>query len=476
MTTLLFAILASTMITSTDAARAQFEPATERTKLPADWEALRYGMFIHFGMSTFTNNEFGQVPAKSEAFNPTKLDVDQWIAGAKKAGMNYAVLTTKHCYGHALWPTKACDYSVASSSVKVDVVEKFVEACRRHGVKPGFYYLLGWDATNQAKMTPSEYEAFCRTQVTELLSNYGPITEIWFDIPWDMGPDTGRVLADLYALVKKLQPACLVLMNQSNQDGQTVLAEKPTYRGQPAGDCPVALWPRDLIDGERTPPPASGHNPHIPFNGKTYYIPMETCDTLARHWFWVEGDALYTVPTLYAVYRATVGRHANLLLDVAPDKTGRIPAGSLRRLMELKKVVDDPSSLPHNLLEGCKATASNVYRNDPQYGPDKLTDGERDSRWAADDECKSAWVEFDLGKETRFDTAVVSEGWNRVQEFAIEIPDGMDGWKAVYTGGKIGGDLPPIKFRPVIASKVRLHIIRATVGPTIWDFELYGGK
>jgi alpha-L-fucosidase len=449
------------------------EPATERTKLIADWEALKYGMFIHFGMSTFTGHEFGGIPAKSTVFNPTHLDVDQWIHTAREAGMKYAVLTTKHCYGHALWPTKASDYSVATSSVKTDVVRQFVDACRKYDVKPGFYYLLGWDVTQQRKMTPAEYEKFCRDQVTELLSNYGPITEIWFDIPWDMGAENERVLADLYALVKKLQPDCLVLLNQGFFDGSKVISRERTYRGKLVNDKPIALWPKDISDGEITPPPPAGHNPKMTFGGKTYYVPTETCDTAARHWFYVEDDAINTLPTLHNLYKSTVGRGANLLLDAGPDKTGRIPDGMVARLMELKQAIDDPTTVPVNLLVGKKATASSVYKNNPEFAADKLTDNDSRTRWAADDDQKSAWVEFDLGAETTFNSAVVTEGWNRIQEFAIEVPDDSGGWKPVYKGGKVGGNGPLLHFDPVTASKVRLHILRTTAGPTIWDFEIY---
>ena len=442
------------------------EPATERTKVIADWEALKYGMFIHFGMSTFTGDEFGGMPAKSTVYNPTNLDVDQWIRTAKDAGMKYAVLTTKHCYGHALWPTKASDYSVATSSVKVDVVKQFVDACRKYDVKPGFYYLLGWDTMQQIKMTPAEYETFCRKQVTELLTNYGPITEIWFDIPWDMGVENDRVLADLYALVKKLQPNCLVLLNQGFVDGSKVShAGTDLSRTTRSTTRQVALWPKDISDGEITPPPPGGHDAEDDSSAaRPTTFRWKPATPLARHWFCVEGDAVNTLPTLYDLYKSTVGRNANLLLDVGPDKTGRIPAAVVARLMELKQVIDDPTKVPVNLLAGKKATASNVYKNDPEFAADKLTDGDIRTRWATDNDQKSAWVEFDLGGDTTFDSAVATEGWNRIEEFAIEIPDGQGGWKAVYTGGKMGGDGALIRFAPVTAAKVRLNILDATAG------------
>jgi alpha-L-fucosidase len=144
--------------------------------------------------------------------------------------------------------------------------------------------------------------------------------------------------------------------------------------------------------------------------------------------------------------------------------------------MALKQVIDDPTLAPVNLLAQKKASASNVYKNDPQYAADKITDNDSRSRWATDDDQKSAWIEFDLGGDTAFNSAVATEGWNRIEEFAIEIPDGQGGWKAVYKGGKMGGDGALLPFAQVTAAKVRLNILRATAGPTIWDFEIYNGK
>ena len=190
----------------------------------------------------------------------------------------------------------------------------------------------------------------------------------------------------------------------------------------------------------------------------------------------VEGDAVNSIPTLYGLYHSTVGRDANLLLDAGPDKTGRIPSGVVARLVELKRVIDDPTKVPVILLVGKKATASNVHKNNSEFAADRLTDGDSRSRWATDDDQKSAWGEFDLGGDTTFDSALATEGWNRIEEFAIEVPDGHGGWKAVYKGGKMGGEGALIRFAPVTAAKVRLNILRATAGPTIWDFEIYNSK
>ncbi|NLX12472.1 MAG: alpha-L-fucosidase [Phycisphaerales bacterium] len=120
------------------------------------WEALEYGLFIHFGMSTYVVNEFPDGNDPATVYAPDRLDVDQWVSVARDAGMKYAVLTTKHVAGHCLWPSKYTKYTVANSSDKTDVCEKFVEACAKRGVLPGFYY-CSWDNHNRfGSQTPSD--------------------------------------------------------------------------------------------------------------------------------------------------------------------------------------------------------------------------------------------------------------------------------------------------------------------------------
>ena len=448
-------------------------PAQARTDLLAQWESLKFGMFIHFGMSTFTGREFGDISARADEYAPTALDVDQWIRVAAEGGMKYAVLTTKHCYGHALWDSRLTDYDVASGPVKADVVKAFVEACRKYGLKPGFYYLLGWDKVNQWARTPKDYEAFCAGQIKELLTGYGPIAELWLDIPWDMGPETDKVLARLYRRIKFIQPECLVLLNQGFVDGSAVREMKPAYAHREFDRPPVLLWPKDLINGEVIPPPAAGHQPLIPVRGRTYYLPMETCDTLAHHWFWEAGDALKSVKSLVAKYQAVVGQGANLLLDLAPDKSGRIPEATAGRLKEMKAALDDPSRLQPSLTFGGKVTASNIYKNDPEFSPDKAVDDDSNTRWATDDPIRECWLEVDLGAEREFDGAFLSEGWDRVRSYALEVQESDGRWRPFWQGTTIGVAGATLAFPRMSGRIVRLHVLDAVGAPTIWDLELY---
>jgi alpha-L-fucosidase len=317
-------------------------PATQRTPALAAWEQLGYGMFIHFGISTFIGNEMPTFKTNAADFRPSALDVDQWLRVARDAGMRYAVLTTKHCAGHCLWPSALTNHTVKSSPVQIDVVRQFVEACRRYGISPGLYYLLGWDSYHQPRMSPQQYETFCQGQLTELLTGYGPIQQVFVDVPDDVGPDMKGVLSRHYAHIKRLQPGCLVLPNQAFFDGSQVVSKPPTWQRQTLNLAPMPVWPRDIMNGEKTLPPLLGHDPRIHFEGREYYLPMEVCDTLEEHWFWMPGDSPRPLETLVQLYRSCAERRANLLLNVGPDRTGKIPDASARRLMELRDAVKAP--------------------------------------------------------------------------------------------------------------------------------------
>src|SRR5439155_8234076 len=176
------------------------------------WEQLGYGMFIHFGMSTFVSNELPSGQDASNVYAPDKLDVDQWIQVARDAGMKYAVLTTKHVAGHCLWPSKFTDYDVETSGNTNDVVGAFVKACEKRGMMAGFYY-CSWDnhhtfgsktpSTSKEPFTTAEYRDFQLNQIEELLTNYFPVGEMWIDIPGVLGPQ-GRKLQ--YEQIVNLAP------------------------------------------------------------------------------------------------------------------------------------------------------------------------------------------------------------------------------------------------------------------------------
>jgi alpha-L-fucosidase len=295
------------------------------------WEKLGYGMFIHYGMSTFVGNELPDGKAPAATYAPDKLDVGQWVSVARDAGMKYAILTTKHVAGHCLWPTKRTDYSVANSADKTDVVEKFVKSCGDKGVLPGFYY-CSWDNHNRfGSRTPSDpagwgemfttsrYQTFQTDQITELLTQYGPIAETWIDIPGILGRGYRTFL---YEHVAALQPETVVMMNSG-------ISTQDTY------DAGYA-WPSDLIAIERSLPGGAGFKKWRQIEGKEYYMPGEVCDPIGKDWFWMEGDLPRPVESLAKQFANCRARGVNLLLDVPPDRHGLIPDYIVKALNRLR--------------------------------------------------------------------------------------------------------------------------------------------
>ena len=315
-----------------------FEAGAQRLSVSKlrEWEDLKYGMFIHFGMGTYVQGKIhldipdGNTPIST--YNPDKLDVDSWVQIGRDAGMKYAVLTAKHVCGHALWPSRFSDYTVAQSPNTTDVVAAFVKACEQHGLRAGLYY-DSYDNHNrfgQVNVSPageypwqekalkttyttSLYQDFQTAQVTELLSRYGPIHEVWIDIPQLLGRGYRTYL---YETIAKMQPNAAIMMNSGKLE---------------------TAWPTDLRTYERGLPPESGHVGWNEIEGKRYYVPGEYCNPIAKNWFYVEGDNPRPDEELLKLLTETRKRGVNFLLDVPPDKHGLIPKESQAALMRLRK-------------------------------------------------------------------------------------------------------------------------------------------
>lgn len=332
---------------STPGAPPAPEPDAQRLPLARlkQWEELGFGMFLHFGMSTFTGQELSDGKAPLSDYRPTRLDVGQWIGAARDAGMKYAVLTAKHVAGHCLWPTAATAYSVAHSPVKTDVVAAFVTACAQRGVLPGLYY-CSWDNHNRfGSMTetdvaalPAEeqtqpwwtqafttraYQDFMWRQLEELLTRYGPIAEVWIDIP---GVLPRGFREGLYRQIAQWQPGAVIVMNGGGA--------QPVF---PVGYA----WPTDVATLERSFPNSRlGYAKRRRIEGRSYYLPGEACDTIGRNWFYQDDDPPRSDAELFGMHAVARARGVNFLLDVPPDRTGRLPAEHVAALRRLRMNLD----------------------------------------------------------------------------------------------------------------------------------------
>ena len=312
------------------------------TPAQADWMSLTYGMFIHFGPWTFSGTGDGKFPAAD--VRAPDLDARKWARLAAESGMRYAVLTAKHVDGFCLWPSRHTPYSVAATPGKRDWVAEFVAAFRAEGLKVGLYYAL-LDRHCPFFEDDARYAAYVRDQVEELLTGYGDILELWFDGAWDKDHPTRDWPHDpawpndrgarwewarLYEHIHRLQPRCLVIQNSSSDR-----PGEPNY-------LPVDVRTSehyDFVWREKLCPPRL--DPVFSTSESELYLPLEYCTTLTPGWFW-QANACYshTSAATIAEWRTRAERQrANLLLNVGPDTSGKLPDYHRPFLLEAERLV-----------------------------------------------------------------------------------------------------------------------------------------
>lgn len=295
------------------------------------WQDYELGMFCHFGMNTFTDVEWGEGDDPPDAFAPTDLDAGQWADAALAAGMRYLVFTTKHHDGFCLWPTETTDYSVASSrwrDGRGDVVAEVAGTAHERGLALGLY-CSPWDRHEpKYDADPAAYDRLFARQWTELLTRYGPVSVVWLDGAGSQGHVYNWEL--IIGTIREHAPeACIFALGE------------PDFRwvGNEDGLAPDPCW--NVV---RTPEETS--NTKLLFDrfrdSFPHWLPAE-CDARIRaNWFWHPDDlhTLKSVERLVNMYECSVGRGANLLLNVAPDDRGLLPETDVERLLAMAAEID----------------------------------------------------------------------------------------------------------------------------------------
>ena len=295
------------------------------TKQQLDWQDLEFGLFVHFGINTFTGREWGDGTEDPALFQPTNLDCRQWARVAKAAGMKYAILTAKHHDGFCLWQTATTAHSVKSSPWREgrgDVVREFVDACREEGILPGLY-CSPWDRNAPSYSDPPAYSEFYDRQLEELCTHYGPLVQVWFDGAGSDGYvyDWDRIIAT----VRRLQPDAIIF-----QMGDPDVR----WGGNELGYGDPDLW--TTVDDSRLD--VLWENPRRAVPKPGIYLPAELDTTINRAgWFWHPDttNQIKSLDELIGVYYRSVGHGANLLLNLAPNRDGRLEEAEVERLLEL---------------------------------------------------------------------------------------------------------------------------------------------
>ncbi len=421
------------------------------------WQEMEFIGFVHFTINTFTDKEWGDGKEDPKLFNPTGLDARQWVRVFKQAGIKLLILTAKHHDGFCLWPSKFTEHSVKNSPFrggKGDVVREVSDACREGGIKFGFY-LSPWDRNHPSYGDSPVYNEYFKNQLRELLTNYGPATEVWFDGACGEGPNGRKQVYDwpgYYGVVRKLQPKALI----------AICGPDIRWVGNENGVARETEW-------SIQPPPDKKHP-----GKKRVWHPAE-CDVSIRPgWFYhaSQDNKVKSLLHLLDIYYQSVGRNSVLLLNVPPDRRGLIHENDVRRLGELRKALD--ATFKVNLALAKPARASSIYGGLPKYAPDRAVDGKPDTFWITDGKQTTGWLEVDLGEPVTFNRSMVQEHialGQRVEAYVLEAWDGQR-WKPVAKGTTIGHKKLD-RFEDVTASRVRLRILRARGNPTVREFGLF---
>lgn len=312
------------------------------------WFDIGFYAFIHFGVNTFTDREWGEGTEPESIFNPTNLDCDQWVRAIRSAGMKALVLTAKHHDGFCLWPSRYTEHSVKNSPFSGDVVKLAAEACARAGIPFGFY-LSPWDRNSPLYGTPAYNDYFCN-QLTELLTGYGEIFCVWFDNACGEGPNGKKQVYDFpryFDLIRRYQPNAVIFNdygpdvrwcgNEAGAPRQAEWAVVPTElcHWAPAATGPGPWADRGSLETLYNTDPLIGTMPQILYSKGLAYVPCEFDMSIRPGWFWHENEEPHSVDRLFDTYLTSVGANAGFNLNVPPNREGRIDERDVRRLAEL---------------------------------------------------------------------------------------------------------------------------------------------
>ena len=386
-----------------------------------NWQKLETYAFIHFGLNTYNDLEWGYGNTPSSTFNPTELDCEQWAATLKQCGMKGVILTAKHHDGFCLWQTKTTDYSIANSPYKNgkgDMVKELSDACKKYGLKFGLY-LSPWDRNN-SEYGREDYVETYHNQIDELTKNYGDLFEFWFDGAnggngyYGGADETRSIDAKRYYdyerardTILKRHPdamifggACQTIRWVGNEQGW-------------AGDTDWCMINPELSDNTK-------HLNHGSENG-THWIPAEVDVSIRPGWFYHqrEDHQVKSLAQLTDIYYRSVGHNANLLLNFPINLDGKIPAlDSLRATEWYRMIVND---FKDNILKNAEVRVDNERGS--KFKAENVIDDDWDTYWATDDDYNFGTISFSFDKAVKMNRVVLQEYiplGQRVKDFYME--------------------------------------------------------
>lgn len=437
-------------------------PHNSLRELQQQFVDLKFGMFIHFNMATFNESDWGNPDAPLELFAPMKMDCKQWARAAKSAKMRYGCLTTKHHNGFCLWDTKTTDYNAMNTPLKRDVVKEYAEDFRKEGLKVMLYFSI-LDIHHQLRpgCITQAHVQMVKEQLTELFTNYGEITAIiidGWDAPWSRISYEDIPFNEIYALIKKLQPDCLVM------------------------DLNAAKYPSEALFYTDIKSYEQNAGQHI--SKETNTLPALSCLPINASWFWKESFPISPVKDPKFIIEENINPmnrvDCNFILNVAPNRDGLIDANVMETLQKIGQQWDDkavkvpalsdydaPIIMPNLAKYKC---AYSSWSSDMQI-MDFANDDNFRSKWMSDPQVDNPWYMIDFGKTTSFNTIVLTDLECSLTDYAFFYENAGEWFPIPVT--VTGKAVKVYRFDRLWGNKIKVEMKKGKVAPSINELGIY---
>lgn len=426
------------------------------TRQQLEWQQMEFTCFLHFGMNTFTGNEWGDGKESPALFNPSEFNAEQWVCALKEGGFKMAIITAKHHDGFCLWPTKTTRHSVAYSpwkDGKGDVVRELRDACAKHNLKFGVY-LSPWDRNAECYGQGEAYNKFFIEQLTELLTNYGEVHEVWFDGANGEGPNGKKQVYDWDAILKtirRLQPKAVT----------AIMGDDVRWVGNEGGLGRPTEWSATVLSPESYPHAKEGNEQLgitsmskdlgsrelIAKADKLHWYPSEVDVSIRPGWFYhaSQDNQVRSLANLVNIYFQSVGYNSVLLLNIPPDKRGLLHENDVQRIKELSEYVK------RSFAENRIAEGSSLWT--PQAGESKT---------------------FKVKKGGPVNTFLIQEDitkGQRIESFTLEAYSN-GAWHHIAEGTTVGYKRL-VRFSDLNAEKVRVTVNASRGTANVSNIGLY---
>ncbi|MDU1891496.1 MAG: alpha-L-fucosidase [Dysgonomonas sp.] len=436
------------------------------TQLQQEFVDLRFGMFIHFNIPTFMDDDWADPDASPSIFNPKKLDCGQWAKTAREANMTYGCLTTKHHSGFCIWDTKTTDYNVNNSPFKRDVVREYADAFRAEGLDVMFYYSI---LDTHHKIRPGwitwQHVDMIKAQLTELLTNYGEIKALiidGWDAPWSRISYDEVPFEDIYRLVKSLQPNCLVMdLNAAKYPAE-------------------ALYYTDIKSYEQ------GAGQHI--SKEENRLPALSCLPINTAWFWKPNFPTVPVKNPETIVNDNIVPfnkvYCNFILNAAPNRDGLIDDNAVEAFRKIGKLWKNEGPVKKLSEYAAPIISRNIAKHKPvnsswSYDMDIMdfaNDDNFKTEWTSNKAVKEPWFEIVLGSnEQDFNMITIAQsGKNNFDQYRIEYLVNNK-WVSIFSGRN--SDVIKVhRFDRVYGNKVRLVIEQFSNPLVIAEIGVYNER